>query len=163
MNRRQAITAGIISATAAATTTSVQAEDKASDNPELKKIRALLKAHDDALTAHDLDGVMAAFADGASVMGSGPGEWYTGDELKTAYEHFFMTFDKGEQKFDYATRVGGLSSKMGWMMTTGTVTGKRDGKDFEFPLNVSLSVSKGDDGWKIASMHFSTLVGEASE
>ena len=159
MNRRTVIAAGVAGITAAAATTKANA---ASDNPELDKIKDLLSAHDKAMTAHDLDGVMATLAADAAIMGTGPGEMYTGsDQIKEAYEHFFMVFDKGAQNFEYTSRVGGLSSEMGWLMTSGDVTGKREGKDFAYPLNISLTVSKGGDDWKIAGMHFSTLTGEA--
>jgi hypothetical protein len=53
-------------------------------------------------------------------------------EIKVAYEHFFQGFDKGQQKFEYPFRIGGLTSDMGWMMTSGNVTGKKDEKDFAF-------------------------------
>lgn len=160
MNRRNAITAGVAGVTAAAAIKG-NAQAAGESNPELEKVRALLEAHDSAMTNHDLDGVMACLADSASVMGTGPGEMWTGkDEIKDAYGHFFMVFDKGEQEFDYFTRVGGLSSEMGWLMASGNVAGKRKGKEFAYPLNVSLTVAKCGDEWKIASMHFSTLTGD---
>ncbi|MEZ5432413.1 MAG: nuclear transport factor 2 family protein [Verrucomicrobiales bacterium] len=160
MNRRQVFAAGVIGVTAAAVA-KVPAQEGAKDNPELDKIKALLKAHDEALTNHNVEGVLATLAEGAAVMGSGPGEMWKGqEELKDAYQHFFMVFDKGEQHFEYLWRVGNLSSDMGWLMTSGNVTGKREGKEFTYPLNVSLTVSKSSGDWKIAAMHFSTLTGE---
>jgi hypothetical protein len=48
---------------------------------------------------------------------------------------------------------------MGWLMTAGNVDGKKDGKEFAFPLNLSLTVAKKDGKWLIAAMHFSTLTG----
>jgi uncharacterized protein (TIGR02246 family) len=160
MNRREAITAGVAALSATAiTTTGAQADEPDEDN--LKKVRALLKAHDEALTNHDLEGVLATLTADATVMGTGPGEMWSGkEELTDAYEHFFMVFDKGEQNFEYHFREGALDDDMGWMMTSGNVTGKRDGKEFTYPLNISLSVAEDDDKWKIAAMHFSTLTGE---
>lgn len=153
------IAAGVAGMSAAAVTTQAKA---AADNPELEKVKALLSAHDTAMTAHDLDGVLATLTDDVSIMGTGPGEMYSGaEDIKEAYENFFMVFDKGQQEFEYFTRVGKLSSEMGWLMASGNVTGKKDGKDLSFPLNVSLTVSKVDGAWKIAAMHFSTLTGEA--
>jgi len=93
-------------------------------------------------------------------MGSGPGEVWSGpDEIKVAYEHFFEGFDKGEQKFEYHFKIGGVTSEMGWLMTAGNVNGKKNGKEFSFPLNLSLTVAKKDGKWLIAAMHFSTLTG----
>ena len=48
------------------------------------------------------------------------------------------------------------------MMASGNVTGKKDGKDFAFPLNLSMTVAKKDGKWLIAAMHFSTLTGAAA-
>ena len=160
MNRRTSILTGLAGVTAvAALKTTAEAADKDA-NPALKDIRALLKAHDDAMTKHDVDAVMATLSPKAVIMGTGPGEWYAGEaDIKEAYGEFFKGFDKGAQDFEYLTRAGGLSSDMGWMVTAGNVTGKSGGKDFSFPVNISLTVSKEGGKWKIASMHFSSLVG----
>jgi hypothetical protein len=42
------------------------------------------------------------------------------------------------------------------------VNGKKDGKEFAFPLNLSLTVEKKDGKWLIAAMHFSTLTGDSA-
>ncbi len=98
------------------------------------------------------------------VLGTGPGEMWQGKaELKVAYEHFFMVFDKGKQDFKYKFRVGGLSAEMGWLMASGDVVGEKDGKKFSYPLNISLTVDKTSKDWKIASMHFSTLARDKGE
>src|SRR6201997_2604687 len=161
MNRREAIITGMASLTAAvAVPLAADAQSSETANPDLDQIRALLRAHDEAFTNQDLDGVMACFADKAAIMGTGPGEIWSGpDEIKVAYQHFFEGFDKGQQKFEYQFRIGGVTPEMGWMMTAGNVTGKKDEKDFAFPLNVSLTVAKQADKWLIAAMHFSTLTG----
>ena len=163
MNRREAI-AGIASITAAVAVASrADAESSEGANPDLTQIRALLLAHDEAFTNHDLNGIMACLAKKAAIMGSGPGEIWSGPgEIKVAYEHFFEGFDKGQQKFEYQFRIGGVTSEMGWMMTAGNVNGKKDGKDFAFPLNLSLTVAKKEGKWLIAAMHFSTLTGASN-
>jgi uncharacterized protein (TIGR02246 family) len=162
MTRKEAIIAGAASLSALAMAThSARAEEASEANPEIAKIRALLKAHDDAMTNHDLSGVMKCLTDKAAIMGTGPGEFWVGpEEIKTAYEHFFETFDKGEQDFQYQFRVGGVGTDMGWLMASGNVVAKKDGKDFTFPLNISLTVAKKSDEWRIAAMHFSTLTGD---
>jgi uncharacterized protein (TIGR02246 family) len=164
MNRRESIVAGLAVVSAAATFTSIaQAQGPKADNPELDNIRALLKAHDEAMTNHDLPGVLATMAPKAAIMGTGPGEIWSGpDEIKVAYEHFFEGFDKGQQEFEYQFKIGGLGSDMGWLMASGNIKGKKGGKAFEFPINISLTVAKADGKWKIASMHFSTLTGEGA-
>src|SRR5580693_78558 len=161
MNRREAIVAGVASiAAVAAGSSDAKAEAAPAEQPEVEQIRALLRAHDEAFSNQDLKGVLACFAEKAAIMGSGPGEIWSGpDEIKVAYEHFFEGFDKGEQKFEYQFRIGGVRPDMGWLMTAGNVTGKKDGKDFAFPVNVSLTVTKNQHKWLIAAMHFSTLTG----
>jgi uncharacterized protein (TIGR02246 family) len=164
MNRREAIIAGVaVAAASLAVAPSAAAESAQEGNPELEQVRALLRAHDDAFTNHDMEGVLASYTEKAAIMGSGPGEIWSGpDEMKAAYEHFFEIFDKGEQKFEYQFRIGKLASDMGWMMTAGNVNGKKEGKEFSFPLNLSLTVEKNEGKWLIAAMHFSTLTGGAS-
>ncbi len=51
---------------------------------------------------------------------------------------------------------------MGWLVSSGEIKGKKDGKEIAFPLNLSLTVSKIGDSWKIVAMHFSTLTGETA-
>ncbi|HEY5704946.1 MAG TPA: nuclear transport factor 2 family protein [Terrimicrobiaceae bacterium] len=137
-----------------------RAEESKEANPEVEKIRTLLKAHDEAMTNHDLKGVMACLTEKAAIMGTGPGEaWVGPDEIKMAYEHFFEGFDKGEQYFEYQFKIGSVGTDMGWLMASGNVTGKKDGNDFTFPMNVSLTVAKKAGNWRIAAMHFSTLTG----
>ncbi len=161
MTRKEAIVAGMAGLSALAMgAQSLQAESAAKANPEVEKIRALLKAHDKAMANHDLPGVMKCLTSKAAIMGTGPGEIWVGPaEIKVAYEHFFEGFDKGAQDFEYQFKIGGVGADMGWLMASGNVTGKKDGKRFAFPLNVSLTVTKQSGAWKIAAMHFSTLTG----
>lgn len=141
-----------------AITAKASAEEAKSDNPDLDQIKAVLKAHDDAMSSHDLDGILAGMTPKAVIMGSGPGEIWSGPaEIKEAYSHFFTDFDKGQQHFTYHVRFGGLSAEMGWLMASGEVKSKKDGKDHAFPLNISLTVAKTGGKWQIAAMHFSTL------
>jgi uncharacterized protein (TIGR02246 family) len=163
MNRREAVIAGMAGVAAVvAATPAADAQASQEANPDLDQIRALLQAHDEAFTNQDLNGVMACFTEKGTIMGSGPGEIWSGpDEIKVAYEHFFQGFDKGEQKFEYQFRIGGVTSEMGWLMTSGNVYGKKGGKDFVYPLNISLTVAKKDGKWLITAMHFSTLTGGA--
>lgn len=162
MNRRTSILTGLSAATTlGALSSSAQDKETEAANPNLEKIRAVLKAHDDAMTNHNMDGVLAALAPKAVIMGTGPGEIWSGpEEIKDAYSHFFADFDKGEQQFTYHVRMGELSAEMGWLLTSGEVRGKKGGKEFAFPLNVSITVSKASGDWKIAALHFSTLTAD---
>jgi ketosteroid isomerase-like protein len=164
MTRKEAIVSGLAGLSALAMAAlAARAEDSKEENPEVEKIRALLKAHDDAMTNHDLKGVMACLTEKAAIMGTGPGEvWVGPDDIKVAYQHFFEGFDKGEENFEYQFKIGGVGADMGWLMASGNVTGKKDGKDLAFPLNISLTVAKDAGNWRIAAMHFSTLTGGAA-
>jgi ketosteroid isomerase-like protein len=161
MTRKEAILTGVAGLSALGMVAPlVRAEETKEANPEVEKIRALLKAHDEAMTNHDLGGVMKCLTEKAAIMGTGPGEMWVGpEEIKVAYEHFFEGFDKGAQDFAYQFKIGGVGTDMGWLMASGNVTGKKDGKDIAFPLNISLTVAKESGDWRIASMHFSTLTG----
>lgn len=167
MNRRDSIIAGLagMAALATFTTASAQTEGKA-ENPELDAIRALLKAHDEAMASQDVNGILATMSEKAAIMGTGPGEIWSGPaEIKDAYQHFFQGFDKGFQQFVYQFKIGGMASSndMGWLMASGSVKAKKDGNAYEFPINVSLTVTKNDGKWRIAAMHFSTLTGDAGQ
>jgi uncharacterized protein (TIGR02246 family) len=163
VNRKEAITgiATIAAAAAIPSIASAQKPEAEAENPELEPIRALLKAYDTAFTNHDLDGVMATMSEKAAIMGSGPGEiWSGADEIKAAHKHLFEGFDAGKQSFDYEFNIGQVSSDTGWMLTSGNVTGTKEGKEFTFPVNISLTATKQGGKWLIAAMHFSTLTGE---
>jgi ketosteroid isomerase-like protein len=166
MNRREAIMAGAATIAAAVVLPPAASAQTAAtdDNPDLEPIRALLDAHDAAFTNHDMEGVMATMSQKATIMGCGPGEIWSGpEEIKAAHEYLFEGFDVGEQNFEYEFSIGELSTDTGWMMTSGNVNGKKDGKDFTFPVNISLSVKKEGGKWLIAAMHFSTLTDEVQD
>jgi hypothetical protein len=119
----------------------------------VEKIRALLKAHDDAMTNHDLDGVMKCLTKKAAIMGTGPGEvWVGPEEIKVAYEHFFGVSIR-------ATRTSNISLRlMMWVPIWALMTSGRNGKEGWKGFRVSLEPfddrGKESDGWRIASMHF---------
>jgi uncharacterized protein (TIGR02246 family) len=161
MNRRTSFITGLSAITTVAALQSIHAQEPKSDNPELEKVRAVLKAHDDAMTSHNLDGVLAVLSPKAVIMGTGPGEVWAGtEEIKDAYKHFFEGFDKGEQDFTYYVKHGSLGGDMGWLAVSGEIKAMKDGKAISFPMNVSVTVSKSADKWQIASMHFSTLTSD---
>jgi uncharacterized protein (TIGR02246 family) len=166
MNRKEAIM-GIATIAAAAAVPSVanaQTPEAEAENPELEPIRALLKAYDTAFTNHDLDGVMATMSDKAAIMGSGPGEIWSGpDEIKAAHQKLFEGFDAKQQSFDYEFNIGQITSDTAWMLTSGNVTGTKGGKEFTFPVNISLTATKQGGKWLIAAMHFSSLTEEPEE
>ena len=166
MNRKEAIMgiATIAAAVAVPSVASAQKPEAEAENPELEPIRALLQAYDTAFTNHDLNGVMATLSEKAAIMGSGPGEiWSGADEIKAAHQHLFEGFDAQQQGFDYEFNIGQVTSDTAWMLTSGNVTGTKDGKEFTFPVNISLTAMKQGGKWLIAAMHFSTLTDDTEE
>ena len=166
MNRKEALMgiATIAAAAAVPSIASAQKPEPEAENPELEPLRALLQAYDTAFTNHDLDGVMATMSDKAAIMGSGPGEIWSGpDEIKAAHQHFFEGFDAKQQGFDYEFNIGQVMSDTGWMLTSGNVTGTKGGKEFTFPVNISLVATKQGGKWLIAAMHFSIVTDEPEE
>jgi len=166
MNRKEAIMgiATIAAAAAVPSVASAQKPEAEAQSPELEPIRSLLQAYDTAFTNHDLDGVMATMSGKAAIMGSGPGEiWSGADEIKAAHQKFFEGFDAKQQGFDYEFNIGQVMSDTAWMLTSGNVTGKKGGEEFTFPVNISLTATKQGGKWLIAAMHFSTLTDEPEE
>ncbi|MDB6134878.1 MAG: hypothetical protein JWM59_3121 [Verrucomicrobiales bacterium] len=160
MNRRNSIATGlaVLTAVAGVNNAAQAAEETKPENPELEKLRELLKAHDDAFTGQNLEGVLALFTPKAVILGTGPGEIWSGhEEIKDAYTHFFGDFDKGHQHFTYYARFGELTSEAGWLLASGEVKAKKEGKEFAFPLNISVTAAKTGGQWKFAALHFSTL------
>ena len=79
MNRREAIIAGVAGITAGvAVAPTADAQSSQAANPELEQIRALLPAHDEAFTNHNLNGIMACLTEKAAITGTGPGEVWSG-------------------------------------------------------------------------------------
>ena len=70
---------------------------------------------------------MACLTEKVAIRGSGPGRSGR-DEFMAAYEHFFEGFDRGEQKFEYQFRIGGMTPEMGWLMAAGNGRGKPQGQ-----------------------------------
>ena len=167
MNRRDVVIGGVAGIAAAVAVPIVaKAEEATTEDSELDPIRALLDAYDTAFSNHDLDGVLASFSAKAAIMGTGPGEIWSGpDEIRAAHQRFFDGFDYGEQSFEYEYRIGEVKTDQGWawMLTSGNVTGKKGGEDFSFPVNVSLTASKDGGKWLISTLHFSTFTDLTSD
>ena len=69
MTRKEAILTGVAGLSALAMVApAARAEDSKEANPEVEKIRALLKAHDEAMTNHDLKGVIACLTEKLAII-----------------------------------------------------------------------------------------------
>ena len=156
--------ASVAAAVTVPPTAKAQTSEAETENPELEPIRKLVAAYDAAFAKQDLDGVMATLSGDAVFMGNGPGEVWSGpEEIKAAHRHFFEGFDVGEQSFDYEFNIGHVSGDTAWMLTSGNVNGTKDGKDYTFPVNISLVATKNGENWAIAALHFSNFGGDEED
>jgi len=125
-------------------------------------IRSLVRAHNKAFTEQDLNGVLACFTDRATLMGTGPGELWTGaGEIADAYRHFFLGFDAGRQKFEDLWHEGHISGDTAWLMAVSKVTMNKGSKKDVFGVNLSLVCRNSGGKWQFSTMHFSNLTGPA--
>jgi hypothetical protein len=108
-----------------------------------------------------MDGVLKLFAPGPKtvLIGTGAGELFVGkDQIKTAYEHFFMDFDRGKQDFEYGFAVGDVVGNAAWIVATGKLTMTKGTDRREAGLNVSLTFVKIKGAWFISSFHYSNAM-----
>ncbi len=155
LTRRNAVLAAAVGAAVLAVPAMAKTKDTQPD-PSVEVLRALLKAHDQAFTDHDMKGLLATLSPECVLMGTSPGELWVGhDELTEAYKHFFADFDKGKQNFEHLWYDGNVGPAGAWLMTTSKVTLTKGKKSSEFGLNLSLTCEKHDDKWLIRAMHFS--------
>jgi len=130
------------------------------DEATIKAMTAVWTAHHKALDAHDLNGVMATFADSDDVMlmGTGPGEHWVGrEELQEAFAGFMEAFDAFTME---ASCVDGEASTDGpvlWFTAVCNFSDARGGEARAFTLNLSGVLVRSDDVWRFHTMHFSNL------
>ena len=128
------------------------------DKETLAGIQAVLQAHDKALGAQDVEGVLATYADGDNtvLLGTGPGEiWVGKEELKDAYEHIFQDYDAGTMQAECGWRTGNAQGDMAWLMAMCDITDAKADAKREFPLNISAVLVKQDGNWRFRNMHIS--------
>lgn len=153
LSRRQAALAiGALAVAAPLTAQAAAADDS------VEALKALLEAHNKAFTAQDMAGVMATMHPKVVVIGTAPGEIWSGpDEVKDAYIHFFADFDPGKQTFENLWHQGNVGPQGAWLMTMSKVTMWKESVKTEFGLNTSVVAEKSDGKWLIRAMHFSNL------
>ena len=109
MNRREAIITGVAGVAAAVAVASRgDAQASQASNPDLDQIRALLRAHDEAFTNQDLNGVLACFTEKAAIMGSGPGKSGQG---RTRSRWLISTSSKGSTRENRNSNTSSRSVK----------------------------------------------------
>lgn len=107
------------------------------DKKTVDEVKALWEAQNKALDAHDVDGVMATFADSDDIMmmGTGPGEhWIGKEEIKDAYTHIMENFEAHTLKTECGEGKGASQGDVIWFTAVCTFT---SGKDKSTVMNVS--------------------------
>jgi ketosteroid isomerase-like protein len=123
-------------------------------------IKSLLATHNKAFTAHDMKGVLATLSPSIAMLGTGPGEIWSGHkEVADAYQHFFADFDPGKQSFEMLWSDSGVNGDIAWLATENKVTMSKAARKIQFGLNLSLIVERISGKWMIRTMHFSNVVG----
>ena len=126
----------------------------------LNQVASLLKQHDEAFAAQDIQGVMKTYISGPQIflMGTGPGEIYRGTEgVEGAYNQFFTKFEKGTATFTYPWLSAGSMNDFAWFAAEYTIKGKVKGEMKEVEFNVSGTLQMQEGKWHILAMHFSRL------
>jgi len=138
------------------------AADQPTDDALKDAVKALWQDQHKALDAHDLDGVMATFADSDDIMlmGTGPGEHWVGkDEVKDAYTHFMENFDANTMEVQCGEGAGTSRGDVLWLTGVCQFSDKQKDQTRQYVMNVSAVVVKQGDAWRFHTMHFSHLIG----
>lgn len=155
-----------VTALAMATGVGLGAAQAAADQPRDDALKAAVKAlwedQHKALDAHDVDGVLATFADSDDIMlmGTGPGEHWVGkDEVKDAYTHFMENFDANTMEVQCGEGAGTSRGDVLWLTGVCQFSDKQKDQTRQFVSNVSAVLVKQGDVWRFHTMHFSHLIG----
>jgi uncharacterized protein (TIGR02246 family) len=122
------------------------------------ELRAVLEAHERALSSHDIDTLMSLYAPGDDtlVMGTTPPErWVGKTQIADAYQHFFADFDAGTVERDCPWMQVAVSGDVGWIAANCEYQDSLKGQARDFALNVTVVMQRLDGAWKLRAMHFS--------
>ena len=123
-------------------------------------IREVFRSHNQALDAHDIDALMALYADNDELvlLGTGPGERWLGQEaVRNAYLQFMTDFDAGTTDNHCTWTMLGSRGDAAWLSAMCQVTDYLANVKREFALNLSTVLVRDADAWRIQTMHFSNL------
>jgi len=151
-----------VTALAVATSVGVGAAQAVVDQPTIDAVKALWQEQHKALDAHDLDGVLATYADSDDIMlmGTGPGEHWVGkQEVKDAYAHFMENFDANTVEVQCGEGAGSGRGDVVWLTGVCSFTDKQKEQTRQYVMNISAVVVKQGDAWRFHTMHFSHLIG----
>ena len=169
ISRRSLVAMGALGALAASLpATAKEAKTRidpavAAANPEsVEALVALYDSYAKAFSSHDAAGVVAAFAEDAVILGTGPGEiWGGRKEISQAYKNFFQGFDPGKQESEVLFRAANVIGGMAWLMAVNKVKFTKGADSTEFGVNSTVVFEKVDGKWLIRLLHFSNLTAAA--
>jgi hypothetical protein len=124
-------------------------------------VKALLTAHSQAMSSHNLNGVMALWSSRPDivVMGTGPNEAYSGKEsVENAYKQFFTRYKAGSVKQDIYWMRSASRNDAGWFMAMTKVEATTDQGPRSTGINWSGVLLKENGKWRLAAVHFSQLM-----
>jgi uncharacterized protein (TIGR02246 family) len=142
-------------------TTAERSEARTEAKPNIDEIRAVLAAHDKALSDKNLDALMNTFStDGNTVMlGTGAEErWMGPQEIRAAYTAIFKDYDPGTLQTDcnnWKSAGADDAGTMAWLAATCNAKDSLQGKTREYTLNVSGTVAKQNGQWRFVVLHTS--------
>lgn len=132
------------------------------DQPTIDAIKMLWQNQHKAFDAHDIDGVLATYANSEDIMlmGTGPGEHWVGKEqIKNAYSHFIEGFDAHTMEVQCGESSGSTQGDVLWLTGVCHFTDKLKEQKRQYVLNISAVLIKQADTWRFHTMHFSHLTG----
>jgi uncharacterized protein (TIGR02246 family) len=124
------------------------------------EIRAAMEKYAQAVSAKDLEGCMAMFAEETEpvVLGTGPGErWVGREEIMDCHRHFLESFDSERSERTWA--LGAAKGDVAWGAGMFDVTQYLKNVKNEFFLNLSIVFVREGGEWRVALLHFSNLTG----
>jgi ketosteroid isomerase-like protein len=126
-----------------------------------EQVKALWQEQHQALDAHNIEGVMATFADADDIMlmGTGPGEHWVGQkEVKDAFSHFMKNFDPHTMEVKCGEGAGASQDTVVWVTSVCDFVDKKGDEPRHFILNISAVLVEQDDSLRFHTMHFSHLM-----
>ena len=151
-----------LTALALVTTLSVGLARAEVEQPTIDAVNTLWQAQHKALDAHDIDGVMATYADTDDIMlmGTGPGEHWVGKtEVRDAYAHFAENFDPYTMEVQCGEGAGSSRGDVLWLTAVCQYSDQKKEDRRQFVANFSAVLVKEGGGWRFSSIHFSHMTG----
>ena len=146
--------------TAAANSAAQPAAAPVDQKAVVEEVRAVLQAHDKALSDKNLDAVMDTFSTDANtvVLGTGSEEkWVGPTEIRAAYTEILKDYDPNTLTANCDWKTGGVddSGSMAWFAAICACKDSKAGKPRAYNLNVSAGLEKQSGKWKFVVLHMS--------